>query len=128
MGQGWMVDLKPSPLLVVHEEAVELYGGLDALVELLAGQHLVEDVARTEDVALLVVDFVVALVDLLDVDLRSRVDRCTSLECSTALLDLAGNAEIGDLQLAAGSQQEVVRFQVPVVESCVGRDLRLSFM
>lgn len=124
-----MADLKPSLLFVVIQEASEFNGSLDAFVELLAGQHFVEDVASTKDIALLIVRLLIPLVYLLDVNLRSRVNGRASLEGHmVSLLDLAGNTEIGNLEFSRGSEEQVVGLEVAVEQSYLGKDLRFSFI
>lgn len=50
-----MLKDEPALIHVPFQEILQLLSRLDALVELLAGQHLIEDVARTVHIAFLVV-------------------------------------------------------------------------
>jgi hypothetical protein len=45
-----------------------------------------------------------------------------------ALLDLAGNTEIRDLELSSGGEQKVVGLEVAMEEPYLGEDLRSSFI
>ena len=94
-----MLKDEPALILVPDQEILQLLSSLDALVELLAGQHLIEDVTCTEHIAFLVVHLRVVLEDLLHVHLRSRVDGRALLEGFVTLLYLPGDPEIRDLEL-----------------------------
>lgn len=95
-----MIELKSSLFLVVHEEFMQIQGGFNSLVQLLASQRLVEDVTGAKDIAPLIIGLLIALVYLLDVDLRSRVDGRASLKSGISLLDLPGDTEISNLELS----------------------------
>lgn len=78
---------------------MEVKGSLDSLVKLLACQHFIENITCTENIAFLVVSFLIALVDLLDVHLWGRIDRCAAFKGNIAFLDLSGNTEICDFEV-----------------------------
>jgi hypothetical protein len=79
---------------------------------LLTGQHLVEDVACTEDIALLIVNLSIGFVELLHVDLGSGIDGRTLLEGLVALLDIPSYPKISNSEFIFLIDQEIIWFQI----------------
>ena len=83
---------------------------LDSLKKNLLSQHLIEDHTRTPNIALLSV----SLLEFTKIDLGTSIERGSHLPSDEDTVGLPGQPEITDFDIFFNSNQDIVRFDIPV--------------